>query len=146
MSDLLARLQSDLNIARKARDKSATLVLGTILADIKNRKIELRREPVHEDVLDVLRKSIKRRRESIEMFEAGKRGDLADKERAEAALLEQYLPAAASDDEVRSAVQAAIANGAADIGAVMKAMASFRARADGSRINALAREELGKRG
>jgi len=146
VSDLLARLQSDLNVARKARDRSATLVLGTILADIKNRKIELRREPVDEDVFDVLRKSIKRRRESIEMFEAGKRVDLADKERVEASLLEQYLPAAASDDEVRSAVQAAIADGAANIGAVMKAMAPFRARADGSRINALAREELGKRG
>lgn len=146
MSAILARLQSDLNVARKARDKSATLVLGTILADIKNRKIELRREPLDEDVLDVLRKSIKRRRESIEMFEAGKRDDLAAKERAEAALLEQYMPAAASDDEVRSAVQAAIAEGATNIGAVMKAMASFKARADGSRINALAREELGKRG
>ncbi|MBC7789341.1 MAG: GatB/YqeY domain-containing protein [Anaerolineae bacterium] len=145
MSELLARLQSDLNVARKARDKSATLVLGTILADIKNKKIELRREPVDEDVFDVLRKSIKRRRESIEMFEAGKRVDLADKERAEAVLLEHYLPASASDDEVRAGVQAAMADGASNIGAVMKAMASFRARAEGSRINAIAREELGKR-
>lgn len=146
MSDLLARLQADLNVARKAQNKSATLVLGTILADIKNRKIELRREPSDADVQDVLRKSIKRRRESIEMFDAGKRPDLADKERAEASLLEQYLPAAASDEELRAAVRAAIADGAANIGAVMKAMAPFRARADGSRINALAREELGKVG
>src|SRR3954468_11062661 len=145
MSELLARLQGDLNAARKAQDKPGTLLLGTVLSEIKNKKIELRRDPTDADVIDVLRKSIKRRRESIEMYTKGNRPDLADKETAEAAALEKYLPAQVSEDELRSAVKAAIAGGATQIGAVMgKVLPQFKGRADGSTINALAREELAK--
>ena len=78
---------------------------------------------------------------------AGKRDDLADKERAEVAMLEAYLPAPVSDDELRSAVKAAIAGGASQIGAVMgKVLPQFKGRAEGSMINAIAREELSKQG
>lgn len=144
MSALQTRLQDDLNAARKAQDKPRTLLLGTILADTKNRRIELRRELTDDEVVDVLRKGIKRRRESIEMY-AGKREDLAEKERAEVKILEQYLPAAVSDDELRAAVRAAIAGGASQIGAVMgKVLPQFKGRAEGSTINAIAREELAK--
>jgi uncharacterized protein YqeY len=147
MSALLARLQGDLNSARKSQDKAGTLLLGTVLSEIKNKKIELRRDPTDEDVVDVLRKSIKRRRESIEMYTKGNRSDLADKESAEAAALEKYLPAQVSEDELRAAVKAAIAGGAKQIGAVMgKVLPQFKGRADGSTINAIAREELSKQG
>ena len=147
MADLLARLQTDMNAARKAQDKARTLLLGTILADVKNRRIELRRDPNDEEVLDVVRKGIKRRRESVEMYVSAKREDLADKERAEIALLETYQPAQVGDDEVRAAIQAAIAGGAANIGAVMGAvLPRFKGRADGSKVSAIAREELGKKG
>ena len=147
MPALLDRLQGDLNAARKAQDKARTLVLGTVLADVKNRKIELRRDPTDEDVVDVLRKGIKRRRESLEMYEAAARDDLAAKERAEVEVLEQYLPPQVSDDELRSAVRAAIAAGAANIGAVMgKVMPQFKGRAEGGAINAIAREELSRQG
>jgi len=123
------------------------LLLGTVLSEIKNKKIELRRDPTDADVIDVLRKSIKRRRESIEMYNKGNRKDLADKESAEAAALEKYLPAQVSDDELRAAVKAAIAGGANQIGAVMgKVLPQFKGRADGSTINAIAREELSKQG
>ena len=146
MSALLARLQADLNTARKAQDKAKTLLLGTILADIKNRKIELRRDPTDDDVIDVLRRGIKRRRESIEAYDKGGRKDLSDKERAEVTALEQYLPAQVSNDEIRAAVRAAIAGGAANIGGVMgKVLPQFKGRADGATINAIAREELGAR-
>ena len=146
MAALLERLRGDLTAARKAQDKSATLLLGTVLADVKNRELELRREPTDEDVQDVLRRAIKRRREAVEMYAAAGRTDLEARERAEAEALERYLPAAASDDELRAAVRAAIAGGAASLGAVMgRVMPQFKARADGSRINAIAREELGKR-
>ena len=91
---LFDTLQADLNAARKAQDKARVLVLGTIFSDAKNRKIELRRDLTDDEVVDVLRKGIKKRRESIEMY-AGKRDDLADKERAEVTILEAYLPAAA---------------------------------------------------
>jgi uncharacterized protein len=146
VSALLARLQADLTTARKAQDKPRTLLLGTILADIKNRKIELRRDPTDEDVVEVLRKGIKRRRESIEAYDKGNRADLSDKERAEVTALEQYLPAQVSDDEIRAAVRAAIAAGAANIGAVMgKVIPQFKGRAEGGTINAIAREELAAR-
>ena len=145
MSELFARLQGDLNAARKAQDKPATLLLGTVLADVKNRRIELRRELTDDDVGEVLRKGIKRRRESAEMYQKGGRVDLMEREQWEVARLEQYLPASVGDDEVRAAVRAAIAAGATNIGAVMgRVMPQFKGRADGATINAIAREELGK--
>ena len=147
MSELLARLQGDLNASRKAQDKSATLLLGTVISEVKNRRIELQRDPVDMEVVDVLRKSIKKRRESVEMYDKGGRVDLADKERSEAAALEIYLPPAVSDEVLRAAVKAAIAAGATQIGAVMgKVLPQFKGRADGGTINAIAREELGKQG
>ena len=147
MSELLARLQADLNASRKAQDKPATLLLGTVLSDIKNRRIELRRDPNDEEVVDVLRKGIKRRRESVEMYEKGGRTDLAAKERSEVAALEKYLPTQVDPEELRVAVKAAIADGATTIGEVMKkVLPQFKGRAEGSTINAIAREELGKQG
>jgi uncharacterized protein YqeY len=145
MSELLDRLQRDLNAARKAQEKPATLLLGTVLSDVKNRQIEARRDLTDDEVQDVLRKGIKRRRESVEMYEKGGRKDLADRERWEVAQLEQYLPALIGDDEVRAAVRAAIGAGAANLGAVMgRVMPQLKGRADGGTINAIAREELSK--
>lgn len=143
MSALLDRLQSDLNTSRKAQDKGATLLLGTILADVKNRRIELRRDPTDEDVIDVLRKGIKRRRESVEMYEKGGRNDLAEKERGEVTALEQYLPAQVSEDEIRAAVRAAIAGGATSMGPLMgRVNPQFKGRTDGSVVSRIAKEEL----
>jgi uncharacterized protein len=147
MPSLLARLQTDLNAARKGQDAARTLVLGSVLSDVKNRGIELRRDLTDEDVVDVLRRGIKRRRESIDAYTKGKRDDLAAKEAAEVRTLEEYLPAQVSEDEVRAAVRAAVAGGAANIGAVMgKVMPQFKGRADGGTISAIAREELARRG
>jgi uncharacterized protein YqeY len=145
VSAFLARLQSDLAAARKAQDKVGVLVLGSLLAEMKNREIELRRELTDADAAEVVQKAMKRRRESIELFLSAGREDLVVKERAEAEVLERYLPEQVDDAEIRSAVQAAIAAGAANIGAVMgKVMPQFKGRAEGSVINAIAREELGK--
>ncbi len=143
---LFDTLQAELNAARKAQDKARTLVLGTIFSDAKNKKIELRRDLSDDEVIDVLRKGIKRRRESIDMY-TGKRDDLAEKERAEVAILETFLPAAVSDEELRAAVRAAIAGGATQIGAVMgRVLPQFKGRAEGGIVSAIAREELGKAG
>lgn len=144
MSLLAARLQGELNTARKAQDKDRVLLLGTVLADIKNHEIAVRRDLTDEDVVEVIRKAIKRRRESAEMYETGARQELAAVERREAEALEVYLPAAPSDDEVRAAVREAVAAGAKQIGAVMgKVMPRFKGRLDGSVLNRIAREELG---
>jgi uncharacterized protein YqeY len=143
MSELLARLQGDLNASRKAQDKAATLLLGTVLSEVKNRRIELRRDPADADVVDVVRKAIKKRRESIEMYDKAGRADLAEKERSEAQALEKYLPPAVSNDEIRAAIRTAIEGGAGNIGAVMgKVLPQFKGRAEGGTINAIAREEL----
>ncbi|HJR62278.1 MAG TPA: GatB/YqeY domain-containing protein [Gemmatimonadaceae bacterium] len=145
MSELVARLRNDLNAARKAQDKAAILLLGTILSDTKNRRIELMRDLTDDDVREVLRRGIKRRRESVEMYEKGGRNDLVEKERAEITALEQYLPANVDDDEIRDAVRQAIGAGASNIGALMGAvMPRFKGRAEGATINRIAREELSR--
>ncbi len=140
-------MQADLNASRKAQDKPATLLLGTVISDVKNRRIELKRDLTDADVVEVLRKGIKRRRESVDMYEKGGREDLAEKERSEVALLEKYLPPQVDENELRSAVKAAIAGGATSIGAVMgNVVPRFKGRAEGATINAIAREELAKQG
>ncbi|HUR92902.1 MAG TPA: GatB/YqeY domain-containing protein [Gemmatimonadaceae bacterium] len=147
MSQLQARLEGDLVAARKAQDKQRVLLLGTVLSEIKNRRIELQRQPTDQEVVEVLQRGIKKRRESIEMYTKGAREDLAGKERSEVEALEAYLPEQVSDDELRAAVRAAIDGGAAQMGAVMgKVAPGFKGRAEGSRINAIAREELAKQG
>jgi uncharacterized protein len=147
MSQLASKLQSDLNASRKAGDKAATLLIGTIIADVRNREIELKRDVTDEDVIDVIRKGIKKRRESLEMFEKGNRPELAAVEKDQAAKLEAYLPAAVNPEEIRAAVKAAIAGGAKNVGAVMGVvMPQFKGRAEGGTINTIVREELAKTG
>ena len=144
MSDLQARLQQELTSARKAQDRPAVLLVGTTLSEVKNREIELKRALTDDDVIDVVRKGIKKRREAIELYEKAGRLETAAKEKAEVTMLERYLPAQVSSDEIRAAVKAAIAGGANNVGAVMgKVMPQFKGRAEGSAINAIAREELG---
>jgi uncharacterized protein YqeY len=136
-------LRAAMNAARRAQDKDRTLVLGTILANLKNREIELRRPTTDDDAVDVLRKGIKTRRESVEQYTAAKRTDLAETERSQIKVLEEFLPPEIDPEEIRSAVRAAIAAGATDIGKVMgQVMPKFKGRADGKVINQIVREEL----
>ena len=143
MSALQARLQAELTAARKAQDKAATLLLGMTLSEVKNRSIELKRDLTDDDVIDVVRKAIKKRRESVELYEKAGRNELAAKERTEVTLLEKYLPPQVDPEEIRAAVRAAIAAGANNIGAVMgKVVPQFKGRAEGSAISVIVREEL----
>jgi uncharacterized protein YqeY len=136
-------LRAALNAARKAQDKERTLVLSTILANLKNREIELRRPTTDEEVADVLRKGIKIRREAVEQYTAGARQDLADMESAQIKVLEEFLPPAVDPEEIRTAVRSAIAGGAKDIGKVMsQVLPKYKGRADGKLINQIVREEL----
>jgi uncharacterized protein YqeY len=138
------RLRGDMNESRKAQQKALTLVLGSVLSDIENASIALKREVTDDDIVEVIRKGIKRRRESVDAFDKAGRVELAAQERAEAEALEKYLPAQASDDDLRAAIRAAIAGGATNIGAVMgKVTPQFKGKAEGGTINRIAREELG---
>jgi uncharacterized protein YqeY len=136
-------LRAAMNAARKAQDKDRTLVLGTILANLKNREIDLRRSATDEEVVEVLRKGIKIRREAIEQYQAGGRTDLADAEQAQIAVLEEFLPPAVDPEEIRAAVREVIAGGAKDLGKVMgQIVPRYKGRADGKLINQIVREEL----
>ena len=143
MSDLALSLRAALNAARKSQDKARALVLGTILANLKNRELELGRNPTDDEVVEVIRKGIKLRREAAEQFSAAQRADLADVERSQIKVLEEFLPPAVDPAEIRAAARAAIAAGAKDLGRVMGAvMPKFKGRADGKLINEIVREEL----
>ena len=143
MASLAETLQAALNAARKAQDKDRVLVLGTLLAGIKNRQIELRRPLKDDETIDVLRKGIKTRRESVEQYTAANRADLAAIESAQIVVLEEFLPPAADPAEIRAAARAAIDGGARDIGKVMaQVLPRFKGSADGKVINQIVREEL----
>ncbi|HET7251856.1 MAG TPA: GatB/YqeY domain-containing protein [Gemmatimonadales bacterium] len=143
MPSLVERLQVALNEARKARDQHRTLLFSTILADLKNREFEVRHPLTDEEAVDVVRRGIKKRREAAEQFHAVGRQDRADLEQREVALLEGYLPAQVSPEEIRAAVRVAIAAGATELGKIMgQVMPQFKGRADGKMINQIVREEL----
>ena len=142
---MLERLQADQAGARRSQDKDRVLLLGMVISEFKNREIELRRVLSTDEAIDVVRKAIKRRKEAVAMYEKAARTDLAAKEAAEASALESYLPAQVDPEEIRAAVRHAVGGGAATVGAVMaKVMPLFKGRADGSTINAMAREELAR--
>lgn len=136
-------MQAALNAARKAQDKDRALTLGTVLAALKNRELDLGRGLEDAEGIEVIRKGIKSRREAVEQYTAAGRGDLAAKEQREIAMLEEFLPPAVDPEEIRTAVRAAIVAGATDLGRIMgQVMPAFKGRADGREINAIAREEL----
>jgi uncharacterized protein len=137
------RLRAAMNEARKLRDQPRTLLLSTILADLKNREFELQHAASDDETAEVLRRGMKRRREAAEQYEAAGRADRAAVELQEVKALEAFLPAAAAPEEIRRAVRDAIAAGATDIGKVMgQVMPKFKGRADGKLVNQIVREEL----
>lgn len=140
---LLVRLQDEQIAARREQHKERVLLLGMVISEVKNRALELTRPLSDDDVIDVIRKGIKKRRESVELYNKASRQDLADKEQAEVEMLSAYLPPEVDASEIRKAVKEAIAGGAGNIGAVMgRVMPRFKGRVDGSVINAIAREAL----
>ena len=144
-SSLLARLQREQADARREQLKERVLLLGMIISEVKNREIELRRDATDDDVVDVIRKGIKKRRESVELYGKAGRVDLLENEQREVTALEVYLPADVDPEELRAAVRVAMQNGAATIGAVMaQVMPQFKGRVEGGTINAIVREELAR--
>ena len=132
-----------MNESRKQRDQARTLLLSTTLSEVKNREIELGRPPTDDETAEVLRRGIKKRRESVEVYEKAGRQDAANTESAEIKMLEEFLPAAVPPEEIRAAVREAIAGGATDMGKVMGVvMPRFKGRADGKLVNQIVREEL----
>ncbi|MGH7501376.1 MAG: GatB/YqeY domain-containing protein [Longimicrobiales bacterium] len=141
---LKERMRLELNEARKQRDRLRTGVLSMTLSELRNREIELGRDAEDADVVGVVQRAIKRRREAADQMRQGGRGELADQEDREAAILGTFMPPALAESEVRTLVRQAIANGAASIGAVMSAiMPQIKGSFDGREANRIVREELG---
>lgn len=140
-------IREELNAARKQRDKLRTILYTSTLSEIKYKEVELGRELNDAEVIDVINRAIKRRREASEQMRAGNRVDLAEKEEQEAALLTKYLPAQLGEDEVRGFVREAIAGGAHNIGAVMgRIMPKIKGAFDGKEANRIVKEELERAG
>ena len=145
---ITAKVDQDLVAAMKARDELRLSVLRMMKTALKLKQVELSRPLEESEALSILRTLVKQRRESVEQFRQGGREALATKEEAEIKIVEEYLPAAASDDEIDAAVTAAIsetgASTAKDLGKVMKAaMAKLAGKnVDGKRVSDKARAKL----
>ncbi|GBC99310.1 hypothetical protein HRbin17_01832 [bacterium HR17] len=145
--NLKERIDADYKTAMKARDELKISVLRLLRSAIHNAEIDKRRALTDDEILGVIQSEARKRRESIEAFEQGGRTDLADRERAELAILEGYLPQALSREELLALVRATVRQVGAfsirDMGKVMAAlMPQVRGRADGREVNELVRQIL----
>ena len=148
MSELKARLLSDMKTAMKAGEKERLGVIRLINAAIKQREVDERIELADDDVVMVLDRMVKQRRESIRQYESGGRPDLAAIEAAEIQFIEVYLPQRLTDDEVEEMILAAIsetgAAGASGMGKVMAVIKpKMQGRADMSTVSARLKGLLG---
>ena len=141
-------LGADIVTAMKAKDQTRLTALRMLKTALTNKSIEKGRDLDTAEELQVVSTLVKQRKDSIEQFTKGNRQDLADKEQAEIVVLNAYLPAAASDEEIAAAVAAAVtetgASGAKDIGKVMKAaMAALAGKTvDGKKVNEAVKARL----
>ena len=146
---MVQKVEQDLVAAMKGREELRLSVLRMMKTALKLKQVELTRPLEDPEVLAVLRTLVKQRHESAEQFRKGGREELASKEEAEIKIVEEYLPAAASDEEIEAAVMAAIADTGAstakDLGKVRKAaMATLAGKnVEGKRVSEKARAKLG---
>jgi uncharacterized protein YqeY len=148
VSPLFDKINADLITAMKAKDEAALSALRMLKSAIKYKEVDLKRELTNEEVIDVLTKQAKQRRESIEGFEKGGRAESAASEKLELALIEKFLPAALSDEElaklVEEAVKATGAAGPKDMGKVMGWLTpKVKGKADMGKLSSTVKSKLG---
>jgi uncharacterized protein len=148
-ASLKTRLHADLTTAIKGRDELRTATLRMVLSAITNEEVSgaAARQLSDDEVLKVLGREAKKRREAAEAFAAGNRPELADRERAEGGVIDAYLPKQLSDDDLRTLVTQAVAEAGASgpqaMGAVMKVANPLVAgRAEGGRVAAEVKRQL----
>lgn len=138
--NLSERLNEDMKQAMKSQDKFKLSTIRMVRATIKNLEIDLKRTLNDNEVLDILSREIKQRKDALQEFEKAGRDDLAAQVKAEAEILAEYLPEQLSEEEIKVIVQQTIqetgASSKADIGKVMSAlMPKVKGRADGKLVN-----------
>lgn len=146
---LREQISEDLKAAMRGGEVARRDTIRLLLAALKQREVDERKTLTDADVLGVIEKMIKQRRDSISQFEQGGRQDLADKEKQELALLQTYMPQALGDDEIAAAVTAAVAAAGAaspaDMGKVMALLKpQLAGRADMSKVSAAVKAQLTK--
>jgi uncharacterized protein YqeY len=145
---LLEKIQSHLADAMKSKDQLRLSVLRMMKTAVKNKEVEKMKPLDEAEAIAVLNTLVKQRKDSAEQFRTGGREEMATKEEAEIKIIEEYLPAAASEDDIRNAIGEALqetgASSMKDMGKVMKAtMARLAGKtADGSRVSQLVKEKL----
>lgn len=148
MSELKTQISEDIKTAMKSKDTPRLETLRFLQAAIKNREIEIRPNTINdEEVVSVLKKMIKQRKESIEQFQNAGRQDLADKETAELKYIEHYLPQQLSKEQIESIVAKVVADlgvtSVKDMGRVMKeVLAKTGGNADGKLISEAVKSRL----
>jgi len=145
--ELKERLETDLKQAMRDRNDVARDTLRMLLAEMKNREIAAGQDLSDDEGLAVLQKAVKTRQESVEQFDRAGRADLVAREKAEIAVVQAYLPQSMTEDEVRAAVRAVLAetgvSSKKDLGVAMKAlMARHKGRIDGRLAQKLLGESL----
>jgi len=147
-----ARITEDMKVAMRAKDTARLSTIRLLLAAIKQREVDERREMTDADVAVIIDRMVKQRRDSITQFEAGKRQDLADREKAEVTVLQAYLPQQLTEAEIDAAIAEAIAvaaakgaaAGPAGMGKVMAELKpKLAGRADMTAVSAKVRARLG---
>ena len=142
------KIQSDIADAMRTKDTLKLGVLRMMKTAVKNKEVEKMKALEQPEVLAVFNSLVKQRKDSIDQFRKGGREELAQKEEAEIKVIESYLPAAASEDDIRSAIEEAIqetgASSMKDMGKVMKATQTRLAgkTADGARVSQMVKEKL----
>lgn len=144
---LRERINEDMKAAMRAKDSARLSALRLLLAAVKQREVDERITLNDADVVAVVEKMLKQRRDSISQFEAAGRQDLADAEKFEVSVLQTYMPQALSDEQIEAAVAKAIADagakGPADMGKVMAALKpAVAGRADMGAVSALVKRKL----
>ena len=147
-SPLFEKINADLITAMKAKNEALVSALRMLKSAIKYKEIDLKQEVKDEDVIDVLSKQAKQRKESIEGFEKGGRAESAAKEKAELAVIEKYLPAGLSEAEIAALIEEAVkttgAAGPKDMGKVMGFLnPKVKGRADMGKLSGLVKAKLG---
>jgi len=145
MTSMKDRIQADLTTAMKARDEVSSSTLRMVLTAITNEEVSGKSARVltDEDVVTVLGREAKKRKEAAEAYDAAQRPELAARERAELAVIDGYLPEQLSENEVRAIVDAAVAQVAATGASGGAAMGQVKGKADGGQVAALVKSALG---
>ncbi len=145
--NLKEKIKNNLKDAMKSGDNITRGVLRLLSSDIKNEEIKQKKESADDDVLKIIKRNIKNRKESIEQYKTGGRKDLAEQEKKELEILEKYMPEQIGKDEIRKTVSGVIEKlgevSTSDFGKVMgMAMKEIGGNVDGNAVSEIVREEL----